>query len=140
MVDRTESAADIRVNVGEEQIPVEQLSVTKDIEIETIYGAGNIIPSGFAINRIEYSGNMTIKGRKKDLEKKFFDSNGVPVVIASIVITHLDGDSTSYDKVLVTSQGYEVTSGETTETSFEFVAMSKDEDTNPSDAASGSEE
>ncbi|ELY47303.1 hypothetical protein [Natronorubrum sulfidifaciens] len=135
MVNRKESAADIRVNVGEEQVPVEQLSVTKDIEIETIYGAGNIIPSGFAITQIEYSGNMTVKGNKKDLEDKFFDGNGVPKVLPAIVITHLNGDATSYDTVLVTSQGYEVTSGETTETSFEFVAMSKDEDTNPTDAA-----
>ncbi len=131
MVDRKESAADIRVNVGEEEIAVEQLSVSKDIEIETIYGAGNIIPSGFAINRIEYGGNMTIKGNKKDLERHFFDSNGVPKVLPAIVITHLDGSPTSYDTVLVTNQGYEVTSGETTETAFEFVAMSKDEDTNP---------
>ncbi len=131
MVSRKESAADIRVNVGSEQVPVEQLSVSKDIEIETIYGAGNIIPSGFAINRIEYTGNMSIKGNKKDLEGKFFDDNGVPMVLQSIIITHLDGEDTSYDTVLVTSQGYEVTSGETTETSFEWVAMSKDNDVNP---------
>lgn len=134
MADRKESAADIRVNVGEKQIPVEQMSVTKDIEIEMIYGAGNIIPSGYAINQIEYSGNMTIKGNRKDLEEEFFDDNGVPKIIAAIVITHLDGGSTTYDSALVTNQGYEVTSGETTETEFEFVAMAKDEDTNPIDA------
>lgn len=131
MVDRKEAAADIVVNVGNEQVAVEQLSFTKDIEIDTIYGASNIIPSGYAITEMSYSGNMSIKGNKKDLEDKFFDSNGVPEILQSITVTHLDGSSTSFDSVLVTNQGYEVTSGETVETEFEWIAMSKDEDTNP---------
>jgi hypothetical protein len=131
MVDRKEAAADIVVNVGNEQVPVEQLSFDKEIEIDEIYGAGNIIPSGFAVNKINYSGNMSVKGNKKDLEEKFFDDNGVPDVLEAIVVTHLDGGATSFDTVLCTSEGYEVTSGETTETSFDWIAMSKDEDTNP---------
>ncbi len=131
MVDRKEAAADIVVNVGNEQVAVEQLSFTKEIEIDTIYGAGNIIPSGYAITEISYAGNMSIKGNKKDLEDKFFDENGVPEILSSITVTHLDGGSTSFDSALVTNQGYEVTSGETVETEFEWIAMSKDEDTNP---------
>ena len=131
MVDRKEAAADIVVNVGDEQVPVEQLSFDKEIEIDEIYGAGNIIPSGFAVNKINYSGNMSVKGNKKDLEDKFFDGNGVPKILNSITVSHLDGGSTSFDSALVTNQGYEVTSGETTETAFEWIAMSKDEDTNP---------
>lgn len=133
MVERKEAAADIVVNVGSEQVPVEQLSFGKDIEIDEIYGAGNIIPSGFSVNQISYSGDMSIKGNKKELEEKFFDSNGVPKPLEAIVVTHLDGDATSFDTVLCTSEGYEITSGETTETSFDWIAMSKDEDTNPRD-------
>ena len=131
MVNRKEAAADIVVSVGEEQVAVEQLSFSKDIEIDTIYGASNIIPSGYAITEMSYSGSMTVKGNKKDLEDKFFDSNGVPKILNAITVTHLDGGSTSFDSALVTNQGYEVTSGETTETAFEWIAMSKDEDTNP---------
>ncbi len=131
MVDRKEAAADIVVNVGNEQVAVEQLSFSKEIEIDTIYGAGNIIPSGYAITEISYAGNMSIKGNKKDLEDKFFDENGVPKILSSITVTHLDGGSTSFDSALVTNQGYEVNSGETVETEFEWIAMSKDEDTNP---------
>ncbi len=131
MVDRKEAAADIVVNVGDEQVAVEQLSFAKEIEIDTIYGAGNIIPSGYSITEMSYSGNMTIKGNKKDLEDKFFDENGVPKILSSINVTHLDGGATSFDSALVTNQGYEVNSGETVETEFEWIAMSKDEDTNP---------
>lgn len=131
MVDRKEAAADIVVSVGSEEVAVEQLSFSKDIEIDTIYGASNIIPSGYAITEISYSGNMSVKGNKKDLEDKFFDENGVPKILSSITVTHLDGGSTSFDSALVTNQGYEVNSGETVETEFEWIAMSKDEDTNP---------
>ncbi len=131
MVDRKEAAADIVVNVGDEQVAVEQLSFSKDIEIDTIYGASNIIPSGYAVTEISYSGNMSVKGNKKDLEDKFFDENGVPKILSSITVSHLDGGSTSFDSALVTNQGYEVNSGETVETEFEWIAMSKDEDTNP---------
>lgn len=131
MVDRKESAADIVVNVGSEQVAVEQVSFSKEIEIDEIYGAGNILPSGFAVNQVSYSGNMSVKGNKKDLESKFFDSSGVPKPLEAIVVTHLDGGSTSFDTVLCTSEGYEVNSGETTETSYDWIAMSKDEDTNP---------
>ena len=131
MVNRKEAAADIVVNVGDEQVAVEQLSFSKDIEIDTIYGASNIIPSGYSVTEISYSGSMTVKGNKKDLEDKFFDSNGVPKILNAITVTHLDGGSTSFDSALVTNQGYEVTSGETTETAFEWIAMSKDGDSNP---------
>lgn len=131
MVDRKEAAADIVVNVGDEQVAVEQLSFSKDIEIDTIYGASNIIPSGYSITEMSYSGNMSVKGNKKDLEEKFFDQNGVPKILSAITVTHLDGGSTSFDSALVTNQGYEVNSGETVETEFEWLAMSKDEDTNP---------
>lgn len=131
MVDRKEAAADIVVSVGSEEVAVEQLSFSKDIEIDTIYGASNIIPSGYAITEISYSGNMSVKGNKKDLEDKFFDENGVPKILNAITVTHLDGGSTSFDSALVTNQGYEVNSGEAVETEFEWIAMSKDEDTNP---------
>ncbi len=131
MVERKETAADIVVNVGEEQIAVEQLSFSKEIEIDQIYGTSNVIPSGYGITQMSYSGNMSIKGNTKELNDKFFDSNGVPRLLDSISVTHLDGGSTSFDSVLLINEGYEVNSGETVESSYDWIAMSKDEDTNP---------
>jgi hypothetical protein len=140
MVDRKEATADIVVNLGTgstdesegaQRIPVQELSYDKKIDFDTIYGAGHVIPSGYSINQMSYSGTMTIKGNRKDLEKNFFDENGIPKELESIVITHLDGESTNLNTVLCTNQGYESNSGETTETTFEFIAMSKDNDTNP---------
>lgn len=136
MVDRKEAAADIVINLGSgedgaQQVPVEELSYDKEIDIDTIYGAGNIIPSGYAINEMSYSGTMTIKGNKKELESNFFDENGIPKELDAIVITHLDSTNTSLNTILTTDQGYESNSGETVETTFEFIAMSKDEDSNP---------
>lgn len=132
MTERKETAADIYVQVGEERLAVTQLSVTKDISIDEIYGAGNMMPSGFGVQNISYSGDMAIPGNRKDLEDKFFDDNGVPVTGVSVTITHRNGESTVYNDILVTSEGWEMNDGETTETSFEFIAMSKDDDTEPS--------
>ena len=137
MVSRKESAADITVSVGEDfpEVVVESLSVTKNIDIETIHGSGQTLPDGYAINQISYEGSMSCKGNRQDLDEAFFDENGIPRVLSSITITHLDGDDTALYDILVTSEGYEVNSGETVETSYEFVAMSKstsgDKDTDP---------
>ncbi|NUC72542.1 hypothetical protein HTZ84_09510 [Haloterrigena sp. SYSU A558-1] len=140
MVSRKESAADIVVSVGEDfpEVVVESLSVTKNVDIETIYGSGQTLPDGYAINQVSYEGSMSCKGNRQDLDTAFFDDNGIPQVLGSITITHLDGGETAFYDILVTSEGYEVNSGETVETSYEFIAMSKsiggDKDADPSDA------
>lgn len=128
MANRKESAADITVSVGEEEVVVESLSVTKNVDVETIYGSGQTLPDGFAINQVSYEGDMTCKGQKFDLEEKFFDENGIPKVLDAITITHLDGSSSSLQEIIVTSEGYEMSSGDTVETSFEFLAMKKGRD------------
>jgi len=129
MADRKESAADIVINVDEYEMTVESLSVSKNVDVETIYGSGKKLPDGYAINQISYEGDFTLKGNLTDLEGRFFDQEtGVPKIVDAIVITHLDGGSTSYQEILCTSSGYEVNSGETTETTFEFVAMKKSKD------------
>lgn len=127
MATRKESAADITITVGEEEVVVETLSITKNIDVETIYGSGQTLPGGYAINQVSYEGDMTLKGEKFDLEDKFFDG-GVPKVADGITISHYDGTSTSFNDVIVTSEGYEMNSGETVETTFEFVAMSRSRD------------
>jgi hypothetical protein len=136
MAERKESASDIVVSLGEENdITVESISVTKEIDIETIYGSNRTLPDGYAINQISYSGSMELMGNRLDLEQQLFDGNGVPIEV-EVVITHMNGESTVFEQVLATSEGYEMTDGESTTTSYEFIAMGKshagDADTNPS--------
>lgn len=128
MANRKESAADITVTVGEEEVVVESLSVTKNVDVDTIYGSGQTLPDGYAINQVSYEGDMTCMGQRMDLEDKFFDENGIPKVLDAITITHYDGSSTSLQDILLTSEGYETSAGETVETSFEFIAMKKARD------------
>ena len=128
MANRKESAADITVTVGEKEVVVESLSVTKNVDVDTIYGSGQTLPDGYAINQVSYEGDMTCMGQRMDLEDKFFDENGIPKVLDAITITHYDGTSTSLQDILLTSEGYETSAGETVETSFEFIAMKKARD------------
>jgi hypothetical protein len=131
MADRKESAADITVSVGDEgEVVVERLSFTKEIEISTIYGSGRTLPDGYSIDQISYQGTMELQGNKLSLEDQLFDDNGIPQE-ATITITHFDGGSTSLDQVLATSEGWEMNAGETTTTTFEFMAMGKSHDGNP---------
>jgi hypothetical protein len=124
MVNRKESTADIKISVGEEEVTVESLSATKNIDIETIYGSGQTLPDGYAINQVSYEGDMTCKGNRLDLEDKLFDENGIPEVF-NVSITHLDGTPSGFQECLCTSEGYEASSGDTTETTFSFIAMRK---------------
>lgn len=126
MAERKESAADITISVGDESdIVVEQFSATKEIDIETIHGSGRVLPAGYSINSISYQGSMELQGNRLDMEDQLFDENGVPLE-ATINITHFNGELTSFTQVLATSEGYEMSAGESTTTTFEFVAMGKE--------------
>jgi hypothetical protein len=126
MADRKESAADIVVSVEDrEDVVVEQLSVTKEIDIETIYGSGRTLPDGYSINQISYQGSMELQGNKLDLQDVLFDDNGIPKEV-TINITHFDETLTSFTEVLATNEGWEMSSGESTTTSYEFIAMGKE--------------
>lgn len=126
MADRKESAADIVVSVEDrEDVVVEQLSVTKEIDIETIYGSGRTLPDGYSINQISYQGSMELQGNKLDLQDVLFDDNGIPNEV-TVNITHFDDTLTSFTEVLATNEGWEMSSGESTTTSYEFIAMGKE--------------
>lgn len=135
MADRIESAADITVSVDSEtgnikDIAVERLSVNKNIDIESIYGSGRMLPDGYAINQISYEGTIELIGNRYALETHFFDDNGIPEEF-TITITHMDGGSTVFTECLATSEGYEMNSGESTTTTYEIVAMGKEKNGNP---------
>lgn len=128
MADRKESAADITISIDSEtDIVVESFSVTKDIDIETIYGSGRVLPAGYSINQISYEGSMELQGNRLDLEETLFDGNGIPEE-ATINVTHFDDTPTSFTQVLATSEGYEMSQGESTTTTYEFIAMGKETD------------
>jgi hypothetical protein len=125
MADRVESMADITVSVGESSdITVERLSMTKDIDIENVYGSNALFPDGYGINQVSYQGTMELNGNKLDFDDALFDGNGVPKEF-EITLTHYDDTSTSFTECLVTSEGYEGTSGEVTTTTYEIVAHGK---------------
>jgi hypothetical protein len=125
MADRKESAADVKISVDEEtDVTVERLSYTKEIEISTIYGSGRTLPDGYSVDQISYQGTMELQGNKLDLEQQLFDGNGIPEE-ATITVTHFNGQASSLDQVLATSEGWELNAGETTTTTFEFIAMGK---------------
>jgi hypothetical protein len=125
MADRTESAADVVVSLGDEtDIVVERLTVSKDIDIEQIYGSNRTLPDSYAINQVSYQGTVELQGNRLDLEEQMYDRNGIPEEF-EITITHLNGEATVYGQCLVTSEGWEMSSGESTTTTFEFVAHAK---------------
>jgi uncharacterized protein YrzB (UPF0473 family) len=125
MADRVESMADIVVSVGNENdITVERLSMTKDIDIEQVYGSNALFPDGYGINQVSYQGTIELNGNKLEFDDTLFDSNGVPQEF-NIVLTHFDGTETSFSECLVTSEGYESSSGEITTTTYEVVAHGK---------------
>lgn len=126
MAERKESAADISLSVNEaNDIVVEQFSATKEIDIETIYGSGRTLPAGYSVNEVSYQGSMELQGNRLDLEQQLFDENGIPEE-AVINVTHFNDELTSFTQVLATSEGYEMSAGESTTTTFEFIAMGKE--------------
>mgnify|MGYP006295510797 CR=1 FL=1 len=130
MTDQVESAAQVVVTVGGEEITVAELDTTKEIDVEKIYGSNAILPAGYAIKKIDHSGSMALKGNRKDLEQHLFDPNGVPIP-GTLTVTHMDGDTTSWYELFVVSEGYQLREGEVTQTMYDWVAMSKDGDANP---------
>jgi hypothetical protein len=94
--------------------------------MEAIHGSGRPLPDGVAIHKISYQGEMSCYGNRRDLDSKFYDSNGIPKELDSISITHLDGNASGLQEVYVNSEGYEVNDGETTETRYGFIAMKKE--------------
>lgn len=136
MATRKESAADIRVSIDDDtDVVVSRLQLTKDIDVEQLGGSGKMIPDHYSINQITYQGTMELNGNKLDLQEQFFDENGIPIVADGITVTHQNGESTAYTEVIVTSEGWEMNEGESTTTTYEFIAMGREHggvvDTNP---------
>jgi hypothetical protein len=125
MVNRKETASNVVITVGEEEVVVETFSYGKDINMEAVYGSGRPLPDGIAIHEISYQGEFSCVGNRLDLESKFFDEHGLPKELDAITVTHLNGDASGVQEVYVNTEGYEFQVGETTQTRFGFIAMRK---------------
>lgn len=125
MADRKESAADITISLGDEtNVVLEEFSLTKEIDVEEIYGSGKTYPDGYAINEISFQGSFEAQGDRFNLEQQFFDDNGIPDEF-NITVTHMNGNTTKVKGCICTSDGYEMSAGDPTTTMFEFIAMQK---------------
>lgn len=132
--DQYESAANITFSINENEIPITGLDTNKEVDIEEIR-ANNLKPIGYSVTEIAFSGSMTfdgnaaIKGADVDednYEDFFTDDEGVPVVDAQITVYHENDDQrTTYDNVMVTSEGYETDSGEVSGITFDWIASDR---------------
>lgn len=146
--DQIETAAQITIKINHKdlsqpiEIPVEELDLTKDVDVERIRESG-LYPDGYAINSIDIDGSITFAGRKvrssggtKNLSNILFLGGEEPQTF-TITIVHEATNSeptTTISNAMVTSEDYTVSSGETTESSYDFIAQRIN---NPSYAGSG---
>lgn len=121
-----EHASDISIEVGSVSIAVDSLSLNEDWDFTKRYGSGRNDPKGRSMGHKDAGGSFTVVGLgKKELNSVLFDQNGDPVEF-TITITHNDGSSTTVNKCVVESRGYEVNDGDMTETSYDYDAMTVD--------------
>lgn len=150
-MDQYEAAANIEFTInisessvvgGDEQdqitVPIASVDANKDVEIEQIRG-NNVLPIGFSVTEIEYSGSVTfdgngfveVDGEMYHLEDLFVDDDGMPVTGSEIVIYHEiaahgnDSKQTVYEDVMVTSDGYETDSGDVSGVTFDWIAADR---------------
>ena len=132
--DQYESAANITFTINGNEIPIQSIDTTKDVEIEEIR-SNNLKPIGYALTEIAFSGSMSFDGNGlvddidgvTDLEDLFTDDEGIPVDGNVITIMHEnDSKNTVYEDVMVTSDGYETSSGEVSGVSFDWIASDRD--------------
>ena len=116
------------------EIPVSELDLTEEVDVEMVRETG-LYPDGYAVNAIDVSGSLSFAGNKvradsttTTLGDMFFDDNGIPVVFNINIVHGIDhqdgGDHTveTVEKCLLTTREYNVSSGDPTETSLDFVA------------------
>lgn len=139
--EQVETAANIYVRMsvaGESfEIPISDIDFTKDVDVERIREMG-LYPDGYAINAIDIDGSLTFAGNKvrlpsggtRNLDTLLFDEDGSPVVF-DITIAHEDptdtdggaADTDTMVNCIVTQSEYSASSGDTTESSYDFMAQ-----------------
>jgi hypothetical protein len=117
------------------EIPVSELDLTEEVDVEMVRETG-LYPDGYAVNAIDVSGSLSFAGSKvrrqngsiTTLNDMFFDDNGIPTVFNINIthgVNHDEGESDpveTVEKCLLTTREFNVSSGDPTETSLDFVA------------------
>lgn len=150
--DQVESMANIYVELvlpaeGEDdsaskhEVPVAELDVTKEVDIERIR-EGGLRPDGYAINSIDVDGSITFSGHtirvtspesnaQYNIGSLLMDGDGVPKPF-DVQIIHQQEDVSDNEKnarvttiqnCIINTHEYSGSSGDTTETSFEFIGQ-----------------
>lgn len=141
--ERVETAANIYVRLSVEiegtqlsfEVPVSEVDMTKDVDVERVRETG-LYPDGYAISAIDIDGSITFAGNvvrvptgeERNLDDLLFKEDGSPRVF-DITVAHDNPDgegpapTDTIENAILTSSEYSASSGETTESSYEFMAQ-----------------
>lgn len=117
------------------EVPVSELDLTKEVDMERVRETG-LYPDGYAINAIDIDGSLTFAGSvvrdpggdRINLDDVLFKDDGTPKTF-DISIVHqdaeagADGSTDTIENAIINSSEYSVSSGESTESSYEFMAQ-----------------
>lgn len=138
--EQVETAANIYVRFSADgetfEVPISDIDFTKDVDVERVREMG-LYPDGYAINAIDIDGSLSFAGNEvrtpsganQNLDDLLFDDDGSPIVF-NITVAHEDpgnpeiqADTDTIVNVIVTSSEYSASSGETTESNYDFMAQ-----------------
>lgn len=130
-VDQIETAADIEVVVDDVRVPVSEVDVTKDIEMEEVRHNA-LKANGISVTEISYSGSLSFHGYRitgpdgrETLDDLLYDDAGIPVPCQLVIYHDLEGDDEVYEDVFFQSKDYSGSETENTETNYDWIAMNK---------------
>ena len=124
---QTEAAPQIVLSINRTPYRVKSVDTTVEINIEMIRG-NTLEPSGWGITDVAYSGELTFHGDVSGIiTPELTREDGItPVENTTLTISHLRGDPDRFHNVLMTEAGYSMEEESLSETTFSWVAMSKD--------------
>lgn len=123
---QVEAAAQVVFHVNGSKLRVKEIDTSVDVSIEMIYG-NNLKPDGWAVTEAAYSGSLAFHGDVAGtVTPMLTQGDGVtPTEGNSLTITHMRGRADVFTDVMMGNAGYNMSEGEVTETTYEWVAMDK---------------
>lgn len=123
---QVEAAAQVVFHVNGSKLRVKSIDTSVDVDVEMIFG-NNLKPDGWAVKRAEFSGSLTFNGDVAGtVTPMLTEGDGVtPTEGNSITVTHMRGRADVFTDVMMGNQSYNMSEGEVTETTYEWVAMDK---------------
>jgi hypothetical protein len=123
---QTEAAAQVVFHIGGNKMRVKEIDTSVDVDIQMIFG-NNLKPDGWAVKKAEFSGSLAFHGDVAGTVTPMLTrGDGVtPVEGNALTITHMRGRADTFTDVMMGNQGYNMSEGEVTETTYEWVSMDK---------------